>query len=102
VMVRRDDGSWLLRADSNPSAPERTIASPPLDIAAVAPLQASHHQPAAVPRPDGAVLAQRSERARQASAKQRLRSEAVLERSRVTRERAARIRAERRAARRPT
>jgi CRP/FNR family transcriptional regulator, cyclic AMP receptor protein len=101
AMVRRDDGSWLLRADSNPSAPERTIVSPPLDIAAVAPLQASHHQPAAVPRPDGAVLAQRSERARQASAKHRLRSEAVLERSRLTRERAARIRAERRAARRP-
>jgi CRP/FNR family transcriptional regulator, cyclic AMP receptor protein len=102
AMVRRDDGSWLLRADSNPSAPERTIVSPPLDIAAVAPLQASHHPPAAVPRPDGAALAQRSERARQASAKHRLRSEAVLELSRVTRERAARIRAERRAARRPT
>ena len=99
AMVRRDDGSWLLRADSNPSAPARGIASAPLDIAALAPITASHHRPTAVTRPDGALLAQRSERARDASAQHRLRSTAVLERARVTRERAARIRAERQAAR---
>ena len=51
-------------------------------------------------RPDGALLAERSERAREASAKHRLRSAAVLERSRIARERAARVRAERQAARR--
>ncbi len=100
AMVRRDDGSWLLRADSNPSVPARGVLSPPLDIAAVAPITASHARPAGKARPDGTVLAERSERAREASAKHRLRSAAVLERSRVTRERTARIRAERKAARR--
>ncbi len=100
AMVRRDDGSWLLRADSNPSAPARAIVAPPLDIAAVAPITASPYRPAAAARPDGALLAERSERAREASAQHRLRSAAVLERSRLTRERAARVRAERQAARR--
>jgi CRP-like cAMP-binding protein len=99
-MVRRHDGSWLLRADSNPSAPTRESVAPPLDIAAVAPITASHPRPAAVALPDGAMLAERSERARAASAEHRLRSAAVLERSRVARERAARARAERQAARR--
>jgi CRP/FNR family transcriptional regulator, cyclic AMP receptor protein len=100
AMVRRDDGSWLLRADSNPSAPARGLLTAPLDIAAVAPITANHSPPVVAARPDGSVLAERSERAREASAKHRLRSAAVLERSRVTRERAARARAERQAARR--
>jgi hypothetical protein len=30
-MVRRHDGSWLLRADSNPSPPAREVA-PPLEF----------------------------------------------------------------------
>ncbi len=98
ALVRRDDGSWLLRADSNPSSPTRRIA-PPLDISAVASITPSHRPRPALSRVDGALLAERSERAREASAKHRLRSAAVLERSRVTRERAARIRAERQAAR---
>jgi hypothetical protein len=98
-LVRRGDGSWLLRADSNPSTPARGILTPPLDIAAVAPITVSRSRPVTPARPDGAVLAERSERAREASAKHRLRSAAVLERARVTRERAARARAERHAAR---
>jgi hypothetical protein len=31
AVVRRDDGSWLLRADSNPSPPTREVA-PPLEF----------------------------------------------------------------------
>jgi CRP-like cAMP-binding protein len=100
AMVRRDDGSWLLRADSNPSAPASAILTPALDIAAVAPITTSHSRPAAVARADGALLAERSERARAASAKHRLRSTAVLERAQATGEHAIRIRAALRAARR--
>ena len=61
AMVRRDDGSWLLRADSNPSAPACGIA-PPLDIAAVASITDDNRRPAAVPRPDGGLLVGRTER----------------------------------------
>ena len=99
AMLRRDDGSWLLRADSNPSAPARGTLSPSLDIAAVAPITANHSRPATAARPDGSLLAERSERARAASAKHRLHSAAVLERAQATREHAIRIRAELKAAR---
>ena len=61
AMVRRDDGSWLLRADSNPSAPARGIA-PPLDIAAVASITGDNRRPAAVLRPEGGLLVGRTER----------------------------------------
>jgi CRP-like cAMP-binding protein len=61
AMVRRDDGSWLLRADSNPSAPARGIA-PPLDIAAVASITDDNRRPAAVLRPEGGLLVGRTER----------------------------------------
>jgi CRP-like cAMP-binding protein len=100
AMVRRDDGSWLLRADSNPSAPAQAIVAPRLDIAAVAPIATSHFRPAVVGAPDGALLAERSQRARAASANHRLRSTAVLERAQATGEQAMRIRAALQAARR--
>lgn len=61
AMVRRDDGSWLLRADSNPSAPARGIA-PPLDIAAAASITDNKRCPATVPRPDDGLLVGRTER----------------------------------------
>jgi hypothetical protein len=98
-LVRRDDGSWILGPDSNPSGTGRHLAvrmgiaaldpSPPRELAL----------PAAIRRPYAALLAERSERARLVSLEQRERSQLALERARQTRERAERRRAARIAAR---
>jgi CRP-like cAMP-binding protein len=61
AIVRRDDGSWLLRADSNPAPPARGT-SPPPDIAAVASIADKDPRPVAVPRPDGGWPMGRTER----------------------------------------
>jgi CRP/FNR family transcriptional regulator, cyclic AMP receptor protein len=60
ALVRRDDGSWLLRADSNPSPAARRIG-PPLDIA-VASITDKDPRSVAVPRPDGGLQMGRTER----------------------------------------
>jgi hypothetical protein len=94
ALVRRNDGSWVLRVDSNPSAaPELSHARS--GITGVTLIGAGNGTAIVVARPDGAILAERSERARAASEQQRERSQLVLERCRATRARATRIRTER-------
>jgi CRP-like cAMP-binding protein len=94
AMVRRNDGSWVLRVDSNPSSPPE-LSHARSGIAAVTLIGAGNGTAIVVTRPDGAILAERSERARAASEQQRERSQLVLERCRATRARATRIRTER-------
>jgi CRP/FNR family transcriptional regulator, cyclic AMP receptor protein len=86
-VVRRTDGAWILREDSNPSTPAGT--RPRISNAALL-ASAADTTPGRTPfsHPVHGMLAERSQRAREMSAQQRLRSEILLERCRATRGRA--------------
>ena len=96
-VVRRDDGAWILRHDSNPSKPT-VDGDGPIPIVALLPGMA--HRPRE-PRPmqpahvDARLLAERVQRVRIVSVQQLARSELILRRCAATRELTARTRASR-------
>jgi CRP/FNR family transcriptional regulator, cyclic AMP receptor protein len=97
-VARRDDGAWLLRADSRPAAPA-TDGSP--EAVAIGTLEKRPRRPPPAPAFGGDDLEQlalRIERIRDVSAAQRRRSADLLERSRASRERYAERSARRRGA----
>jgi CRP/FNR family cyclic AMP-dependent transcriptional regulator len=90
TIMRRDDGAWMLRPDSNPSAPA-TNGDERTGIALMRGANsrrrtASMVVAAPAPPETRAALAKRLERLHAASAAQRARSAILIERSRVTRE----------------
>jgi CRP-like cAMP-binding protein len=94
AIVRREDGAWLLRPDSNPSQPS-TNGSGRLGIASLAaavPDRRDDGAALATP-PQSASLAERIERVHAASAQQRARSAAILARCEDTRTRVLKLRA---------
>jgi CRP-like cAMP-binding protein len=93
AVVRRGDGAWTLRLDSNPSAPAGD-GNGRLGIALMGGANSRRHVASVVPPPSAATLAERLTRLHTASAEQRTRSAMLIERSRRTR---ARIEAQRRA-----
>jgi CRP/FNR family transcriptional regulator, cyclic AMP receptor protein len=90
-VVRRADGAWILRADSNPSMASDDAPAAP-GIAAIA--TRSRRLPLrlviapAATQPQGLALAERIERLRNASAQQQARTLALLARCEATRSRA--------------
>jgi Crp-like helix-turn-helix domain len=90
AVTRRADGSWVLRADSNPSSPPRLAPTRP----GIAPVDGSdwRHEvggESTLPRhPVGAALAERVEQMRVATAHEQARSAALLARCVTTTERA--------------
>ena len=90
-VIRRADGAWILRADSNPSVASGDAPAVP-GIAEIAtrsrrlPLRLAV-APAAT-QPQGLALAERIERLRNASAQQQARTLALLARCEATRSRA--------------
>jgi CRP-like cAMP-binding protein len=95
AILRRDDGAWLLREDSNPSGPLTNGKSRRRVAVVRTPAKARRHVSVVLPVPESMFLAERIERVRIASAEQRAHSLALLERCAATRQRAARSRAER-------
>jgi CRP/FNR family cyclic AMP-dependent transcriptional regulator len=92
AVVRREDGAWVLRADSNPSRPPMNGDRPP-GVAARAPIAARRQLVTALMAPrERAFLAERIARLQTATAQQRERSIEILARCRDTRERAVRAR----------
>jgi CRP/FNR family transcriptional regulator, cyclic AMP receptor protein len=88
AIVRREDGAWVLRVDSNPSSPS-TDGRTRSGVGAVKALDgAARVSPILSERPDAAFLAERIERIRIASAQQRARSAAILALCEATRDRA--------------
>jgi CRP/FNR family transcriptional regulator, cyclic AMP receptor protein len=91
-VVRRADGAWLLRADSNPSAASAGVAEAP----GIAEIAGSRSRPLrlvgapAATQPLGLVLAERVAQLRDASAQQQARTLALLARCEATRARAVR------------
>jgi CRP/FNR family transcriptional regulator, cyclic AMP receptor protein len=91
-VVRRADGAWLLRADSNPSAASAGVAEAP----GIAEIAGSRSRPLrlvgapAATQPLSLVLAERVEQLRDASAQQQARTLALLARCEATRARAVR------------
>jgi CRP/FNR family transcriptional regulator, cyclic AMP receptor protein len=90
AVLRRRDGAWMLRPDSNPSAPA-TNGGKPLGIAATDGATGRRRMATVVvvAPANTAALAERIARVRAASAAQRARSAILVERSRATRQRAA-------------
>jgi CRP/FNR family cyclic AMP-dependent transcriptional regulator len=92
AVVRREDGAWVLRVDSNPSRPPMNGDRPP-GVVALAPIAARRQLVTAVMAPrERAFLAERIVRLQTATAQQRERSIEILARCRDTRERAVRAR----------
>jgi CRP/FNR family cyclic AMP-dependent transcriptional regulator len=90
---RREDGAWLLRADSNPAQPS-VDGLPALGIASFgAAVSVSHVGAVFVASSDGAFLAERIQRVRANSVQQRARSHAILARCEATRDFALKARA---------
>jgi CRP/FNR family cyclic AMP-dependent transcriptional regulator len=88
AVVRRQDGAWMLRPDSNPSAP--AVNGNGANGIAVVRAANSRRRVASIvaaTSPDASALAARVERVRAASARQRARSAIIVERSRATRRR---------------
>jgi CRP/FNR family transcriptional regulator, cyclic AMP receptor protein len=91
-VVRRADGAWLLRADSNPSAASAGVAEAP----GIAEIAGSRSRPLrlvgapAATQPLGLVLAERVAQLRDASAQQQARTLALLARCEATRARVVR------------
>jgi CRP/FNR family cyclic AMP-dependent transcriptional regulator len=87
LITRRDDGAWVLRADSNPSGAGMRLADVP-GIATIT-MSRQRERPAivAVRRtlpPDGRALTERVERLRTESAREQARTLEVIERCRAT------------------
>jgi hypothetical protein len=85
AIVRRKDGAWLLRHDSNPSGPPRDGGLAP-GVAGIAtfPMR-SRPTRLAIPAPETIYLAERIERLRISSTQQLARSGALIERCQDTR-----------------
>lgn len=85
AIVRRKDGAWLLRHDSNPSGPPRDGGLAP-GVAGIAtfPMR-SRPTRLAIPAPETIYLAERIERLRISSTQQLARSGALIERCKDTR-----------------
>jgi CRP/FNR family transcriptional regulator, cyclic AMP receptor protein len=95
-VTRRDDGAWVLRADSNPSSRARTAGGGAGILALPTATQVDRPERVRVPpvlRSDSALLAERVERLRRDCAAQQSRSVAILERCQATREMTLRRRA---------
>jgi hypothetical protein len=93
AVVRRDDGAWVLRPDSNPSQPPTNGERAP-GVTALATVTRRRDSTNAVITPrERAFLADRVARLRTASAQHHARSVEILARCQATRERAARARA---------
>jgi CRP/FNR family cyclic AMP-dependent transcriptional regulator len=87
AVVRRQDGAWMLRLDSNPSAPA-VNGNGPRGIAVMRAANSRRRVASIVATSaDASALAERVERVRAASARQRARSAVIVERSRATRRR---------------
>jgi CRP-like cAMP-binding protein len=95
AILRRDDGAWVLREDSNPSGPAPNGKSRRKVAVIRTPTKSGHHVSVVLPIPESTFLAERIERVRIASAEQRAHSIALLERCAATRQRAERSRAAR-------
>jgi CRP-like cAMP-binding protein len=92
AVVRRADGAWVLRADSNPSRPPINGDKPP-GVAALATIATRRQLVRSVMAPrERAFLAERIARLQTATAQQRERSIEILARCQATRERAAHVR----------
>jgi CRP/FNR family cyclic AMP-dependent transcriptional regulator len=95
AVLRRDDGAWVLRPDSNPSQPPTNGHRLPGVVALATVMPRRAFDTTVLARSERAFLADRIARVRDASAQQRERSVEILARCRATRERAAHARAAR-------
>jgi hypothetical protein len=88
AVVRRDDGAWLLRRDSNPSeAPRKDVDGSGVIGIATFPMR-QRPAPLALPAPETVYMAERIERLRVESSQQLARSVELLKRCEATRLRA--------------
>jgi CRP/FNR family transcriptional regulator, cyclic AMP receptor protein len=88
AVVRRGDGAWVLRADSNPSGPPVNGDRRPGVAALATTANRRRVVPAAMAAHERAFLAERIARLHTATAQQRERSVEILARCRATRDRA--------------
>jgi CRP/FNR family cyclic AMP-dependent transcriptional regulator len=88
MVVRRDDGAWILRPDSNPSGGGRRAAAVP-GVAAIELRSRRPAQPHVARQADGPALMERVKRVRMACAREQQRTLEILARCRALRERSA-------------
>jgi CRP/FNR family cyclic AMP-dependent transcriptional regulator len=90
AVTRRADGAWVLRADSNPSeADQSALATSGVGrLSATGPGITLRALPVPPRNPDGAILADRVERLRAATAHERARTVALLDQCQATSTRA--------------
>jgi CRP/FNR family transcriptional regulator, cyclic AMP receptor protein len=94
TVVRRDDGAWVLRVDSNPSGVGVLQLAGRLGVATILEQSQRAHAPAARPGfgaslPHGAALTERIDRLRTITAEQRARTADIIARCRETSQRTA-------------
>jgi CRP-like cAMP-binding protein len=88
AVIRRDDGSWVLRVDSNPSARDRVELGVPGVAVVETHADLARRLGVAAPGPDGTTLHHRVERLRLISAQQQAYTRELLTRCEITRQRA--------------